>query len=225
MNTFILSHTDMLGSLPNAAAALGISLLCGIIAAVVYRIGTDRPSKYMMISTMIVPAIVQVVIMMVNGSIGAGIAAAGAFSLVRFRSLPGSSRDISMLFFAMASGLICGMGYMGYALAFSIVLAVVIIAAEKLLPVRSRAEMRQLKIVIPEDMDYSGVFDDIFSEYTSSCKLETVRTIRMGTMYELIYIIGFKKGISQKEMLDKIRCRNGNLTVSCGIVPDSGEEL
>ena len=220
----ILTQVNMLSSLQVAATGFAIALLCGIIVAVVYCMGTNRPSKFMIISTLIVPAIVQVIIMMVNGNIGAGVAAAGAFSLVRFRSIPGSSRDICMLFLAMASGLVCGMGFMWYALIFTVLIAIVIIVAEKLVP-PNRAAMRQLKIVIPEDMDYDGAFDDIFKEYTGSFRLDNVRTIRMGTMYELTYIIISRAGKSEKEMLDKIRCRNGNFTVSCGIVPNSKDEL
>ncbi len=220
----ILKQITMLESLETALLGLAISLLCGALVAVVYRVGTDRPSKFMLISTLIVPAIVQVVIMMVNGNIGAGVAAAGAFSLVRFRSIPGSSRDICMLFLAMSAGLVCGMGFFWYGLIFTTILAVVIIIAERLVP-PNRAAMRQLKIVIPEDMDYAGTFDEIFKEYTSTCRLDYVRTIRMGTMYELVYIISCKNGKSEKEMLDKIRCRNGNLTVSCGLIPNSKDEL
>lgn len=219
-----LTQVNMLSSLQTAGMGLLISLICGIIVAVVYRIGTNRPSKFMMISTLIVPAIVQVIIMMVNGNIGAGVAAAGAFSLVRFRSIPGSSRDICMLFLAMASGLVCGMGFMWYALIFTAIIAIVIAAAEKLVP-PNRAAMRQLTIIIPEDIDYNGTFDDIFKEYTTSSVLDHVKTIRMGTMYELVYIIAFKSGKSEKEMLDKIRCRNGNLSISFGMVPNSKDEL
>lgn len=220
----ILTQAIMLNSIQNAALGLLIALVCGAIVAFVYRIGTDRPSKFMIISTLIVPAIVQVVIMMVNGSIGAGVAAAGAFSLVRFRSIPGSSRDICMLFLSMSAGLVCGMGFMWYALIFTVILAIVIAAAERLIP-PNRAAMRQLKIIIPEDMDYTGTFDDIFKEFTTSCRLDYVKTIRMGTMYELVYVITCKKDKSEKEMLDKIRCRNGNLSVSCGLIPDSKDEL
>ena len=193
----ILSQVSMLSSLQNAGMGLLISLICGIIIAVVYRVGTNRPSKFMLISTLIVPAIVQVIIVVVNGNIGAGVAAAGAFSLVRFRSIPGSSRDICMLFLAMASGLVCGMGFMWYALIFTVLIAIVIIVAEKLVP-PNRAAMRQLKIVIPEDMDYDGAFDDIFKEYTGSFHLDNVRTIRMGTMYELTYIIISRAGKIRK---------------------------
>lgn len=220
----ILSQVSMLSSLQNAGTGLLISLLCGAIIAIVYRVGTNRPSKFMLISTLILPAIVQVIIVVVNGNIGAGVAAAGAFSLVRFRSIPGSSRDICMLFLAMASGLVCGLGFMWYALIFTVIISVIIMAAEKLVP-PNRAAMRELKIIIPEDMEYDGTFDDIFKEYTTSSVLDHVKTIRMGTMYELVYIIAFKGGKSEKEMLDKIRCRNGNLSISCGMIPNSKDEL
>ena len=220
----ILSQVSMLSSLQNAGMGLLISLICGIIIAVVYRVGTNRPSKFMLISTLIVPAIVQVIIVVVNGNIGAGVAAAGAFSLVRFRSIPGSSRDICMLFLAMAAGLVCGLGFMWYSLIFTVIIAIIIMAAEKLIP-PNRAAMRQLTIIIPEDMDYNGAFDDILSEYTTSFVLDRVKTIRMGTMYELIYIVAFKEGKSEKEMLDKIRCKNGNLSISFGMIPNSKDEL
>lgn len=225
MTELLFSRTEVLSGLPEAAAATGITLLCGIITAIVYRLGADKPSKYMMVSTLIIPTIVQAVIMMVNGSIGAGVAAAGAFSLVRFRSIPGSSRDICILFLGMAAGLVAGMGFLGYALAVTVVLGVVIALAEKLLPPHGRDTLRQLKITIPEDMDYSGVFDEILDEYTSSHRMTRVRTVRMGTMYELIYDVHVKKSVSEKEMLDRLRSRNGNLTVCLGIVPDAKEEL
>lgn len=225
MSDFIFSRTEILAGLPEASLAAGITLLCGVIVAIVYRLGADKPSKYMMISSLIIPTIVQAVIMMVNGSIGAGIAAAGAFSLVRFRSIPGSSRDISILFLGMASGLVAGMGYLGYALALTIVLGAVIAIAEKLLPPRGRSGAKELKITIPEDMEHTGVFDDVLEQYTTSCKLLRVRTVRMGTMYELVYEIRLKKGVSEKEMLDKLRCRNGNLNICCGMLPDNTELL
>ena len=203
----------------------GAALFCGLIIMLVYRLGEEKPSKHMMISALIVPAIVEAVIMAVNGSIGAGVAAAGAFSLVRFRSLPGSSRDICILFFAMSVGLVTGMGFAGYAVVFTVGLGIVIVIAEKIISPKSSGFMRQLKIIIPEDMDYSGVFDDIFKEYTASASLIRVKTVRMGTMYELVYNVVYKNGASENDMLDKIRCRNGNLTVSSEMVPDLKEEL
>ncbi len=223
MTELIFNRTDILSGFPTALLAIGITLLCGIICAVVYRLGADRPSKYMMVTSIIMPTIVAAVITMVNGSIGAGVAAAGAFSLVRFRSVPGSSRDICMLFMGMAAGLVAGMGYIGYALALTILLGIVVVLAELLLP--GGKHRRQLKISVPEDLDYNGIFDEVLKEYTSSFRLDHVRTVRMGTMYELVYELNMKKSASEKEMIDKLRCRNGNLTISLGMVPDTKDEL
>ncbi len=223
MTELIFGRIEILSGLPSALIATGITLLCGIICAAVYRIGADKPSKYMIITSTIMPTIVQAVIMVVNGSIGAGIAAAGAFSLVRFRSIPGSSRDICMLFMGMAAGLVAGMGYVGYALALTVVLGIVVLAVERLLP--SSKSRRQLRISIPEDLDYNGIFDEVLKQYTSSFRLDHVRTIRMGTMYELVYELNMKKSSSEKEMVDKLRCRNGNLTIKLGMVPDTKDEL
>ena len=223
MTEFIFSKTDILSGFPTALTAIGITLLCGIICAVVYRLGADRPSKYMIVTSVIMPTIVAAVITMVNGSIGAGVAAAGAFSLVRFRSVPGSSRDICMLFMGMAAGLVAGMGYIGYALALTLLLGVVVIVTERLLP--AAKQRRQLRISVPEDLDYNGIFDEVLREYTTSFRLDHVRTVRMGTMYELVYELQMKKGTSEKEMIDKLRCRNGNLTISLGMVPDTKDEL
>ncbi len=225
MIDFIMTRTELLTSFPDIAVSVGITLLCGVLTAIVYRIGTDKPSNFMLISVLIIPTIVHAVIMMVNGNIGAGIAAAGAFSLVRFRSIPGSSRDISILFLGMAAGLVAGMGYSGYALALTVVLGFIIAAAEKILPPRGKSTQRELKITIPEDMDYSGVFDEVIERYASSFRLLRVRTIRMGTMYELTYELHMKKDAREKEMMDELRCRNGNLNISYGIMPDKKEEM
>lgn len=205
--------------------AFAAALICGLIIAVVYRLGTDRPSKYMTVTSIIMPAVVQAVIMLVNGSIGAGVAVAGAFSLVRFRSVPGSSRDICILFLAMASGIAMGMGYVGYGAMFTIVISFVVFAAEKIIPSDHTKKSRLLRVFIPENADYNNLFTDIFSEYSVSCTLQNVKTAKMGTMFVLEYLITLKDISKEKEMLDKIRCRNGNLTVSIGIVPVVRDEL
>ncbi len=225
MTELILTQQEAFSSLPATLSITGIALLCGLIMMAVYRIGAKKPTAYMMISLMVIPVLVQVVIMVVNGSIGAGIAAAGAFSLVRFRSIPGSSRDISMLFCAMAAGLVAGMGYMGLALVITLLLAVVIVVAEKIMAARNTGNRRQLKIVVPEDMDFYGVFEEVLAEYATVYTLDHIRSIRMGTMYEIVFTVVMRKDAQIKEMLDKLRCRNGNLTISYGMLPDAGEEL
>ncbi len=224
----MLENIFSYGAVPSVkeiAIAFGTAVLCGLIISAAYRLGAKKASKSMLVTVIILPAVVQTLIMIVNGSIGTGIAIMGAFSLVRFRSAPGSSRDICSLFIAMTAGIASGAGYAAYALIFTAAVCVIMTAAERIIPDNVGAQFRRLKIFIPENMDYEGVFDDILKEYTSEHELNFVRTVNMGTMYELMYTVRLKKGAKEKEMLDKIRCRNGNLTVSCGAVPDKNEEI
>ena len=154
--------------------------------------------------------------MMVNGNIGAGVAVAGAFSLVRFRSAPGSAREITMLFLAMGAGLIAGMGYIGYALFFTLFLCMVnIIYIRFDFGSKRGANMyRTLQITIPEDLNYTDIFNDIFSEYTSECELTRVKTTNMGSLFRLTYDLKLQSQNTDKEMIDKLRCRNGNLEIT-----------
>ena len=161
------------------------------------------------------PAAVQVVIMLVNGNIGAGVAVAGTFSLVRFRSAPGTGREISAIFLAMAIGLATGMGYVTLAVLFFLILAGVMLLLTAVKFGRGQEAARVLKITIPEDLDYDGLFDDLFERYTGSHSLEKVKTTNMGTLYELRYRITLKKEPVPKAFLDELRCRNGNLNIVC----------
>ncbi len=163
----------------------------------------------------ILPAAVQMVIMLVNGNIGAGVAVAGAFGLVRFRSAPGTAKEIAAIFIAMTIGLACGMGYVALAAVFFVVIAAVMLALTAVRFGERDADARIVKITIPENLDYDGLFDDIFSEYTVSNSLERVKTTGMGTLYELSYRIVPKSGELPKKFFDDLRCRNGNLTITC----------
>ena len=190
-----------------------VSLLLGIGTALVsmYR---SRTTQSFAVTLAILPAVVQLVIMLVNGNLGAGVAVAGAFSLVRFRSALGTAKEIGALFLAMAIGLATGMGYVGLA-----VMAFVIVSAAMLLLTAVNfggAEERVLKITIPESLDYDGLFDDLFEKYTKSCVLERVKTSNMGTLYELTYRVILPDGNAPKAFLDELRCRNGNLNITCG---------
>ena len=203
----------------------GTSLALGILAAVLYRLGTKRYSKSLAITLIVLPTLVQTVIMMVNGSVGAGIAVMGAFSLVRFRSAPGSAKDISFIFYAMCIGLATGMGY----IAFAVLLAVIVGAALAILSFipafKSDRKRKLLRITIPEDMNYTDAFTDIFDEYLTSNELVSVKTTAMGTLFDLRYEIVEKNASREKELIDKLRTRNGNLTISIGLVPDTAETL
>lgn len=200
------------------------SVIFGTIAALLYRLNNKRASKNLMVSLVVLPALVQTVIMLVNGSVGAGIAVMGAFNLVRFRSTPGSSRDICFIFYAMAIGLATGMGYIGFGVLITVVVGI-ILAVLSFIPVFGTRNSKLLRVLIPEDMDYTNAFDDIFSEYAVSSNLLQAKTSNMGTLFDLRYEIVLKDEKKEKEMIDKIRTRNGNLTVSCGLMPKNYDEL
>ena len=188
------------------------SLAIGLIIAFSYKI-KNKSTKNFITTLALIPAMVCVIIMMVNGNVGTGVAVAGAFSLVRFRSMAGSAAEIGSIFLSMGSGLLLGMGYIGFALLF-----VVIICAAQLLYLQlgvgntSVAE-KTLRITIPEDLDYTGVFDDIFEKYARGVQLLNVKTTDMGSMFRMTYNLKLKDIKKEKEFVDELRCRNGNMEI------------
>ena len=192
---------------------LGVSLVLGLIMAAAYMFKNEH-TKSFLVTLALLPAVVCVVIMMVNGNIGAGVAVAGAFSLVRFRSAPGSAKEIVTIFLAMGAGLIAGMGYLGFAALFTLIMCAMFLFYNALAGnARSEAVNKTIKITIPEDLDYTGAFDDIFTEYTKKNELVKVKTTNMGSMFRLTYNVTLKDAIKEKEMIDRIRERNGNLEI------------
>ena len=204
---------------------LGVSLLLGLVMAAAYMFKNEYTNSFL-ITLALLPAIVCVVIMMVNGNIGAGVAVAGAFSLVRFRSAPGSAKEIVAVFLAMGAGLIAGMGYLGFAALFTVIMCVMFLIYNAMADnAKSEAANKTIKITIPEDLDYSGVFDDIFAEYTKKNELVKVKTTNMGSMFRLTYIVTLKDVTKEKQMIDCIRERNGNLEVMVSKQEDRTAEL
>ncbi|MCM1064735.1 MAG: DUF4956 domain-containing protein [Eubacterium sp.] len=193
------------------AVALGIGLL--LAGVYTYR---NRYTKSFLVTLAMLPAVVCVVIMMVNGNVGTGVAVAGTFSLVRFRSVPGTAKEIGAIFLAMCTGLITGMGYLGFAVLFAVILSAVTVLYNRFDfgSQKKGALYKVLHIMIPEDLDYTGVFDEILEEYTSSHELEQVKTANMGSLFKLTYNITLKSAEAEKELIDKLRCRNGNLEIS-----------
>ena len=193
---------------------IGVSLVLGFIIAAAYAWNNEHTASFLLTLAML-PAVVCVVIMMVNGNVGAGVAVAGAFSLVRFRSAPGSAKEIVVIFLAMGTGLISGMGYLGFAGLFTVIMCAVFIFCNML----NNGNMERIvvnktvKITIPEDLDYTGAFDDIFEEYTKKCELIKVKTTNMGSMFRLTYNVKLKDAAREKQMIDRIRERNGNLEI------------
>ncbi len=205
---------------------VGAALLLGAVLAAGYAYRT-RYTKSFLVTLLMLPAVVSVVIMMVNGNIGTGVAIAGAFGLVRFRSVPGTAREICAIFLAMGAGLINGMGYLAYAALFTVLMSAVLWISSRFdFGTRRQADRyKVLGITIPEDLSYSEVFDDIFREYTTSCELTRVKTTNMGSMFRLSYDIVLKDEKKEKEMIDKLRCRNGNLEISVGRQQTAAAEL
>ena len=217
--TTVISVTDFL-------LCLGCSLVLGLVMAFAYMYRT-RYTKSFVITLALLPAVVCVVIMLVNGNVGTGVAVAGAFSLVRFRSVPGTAKEICTLFLAMGAGLIAGMGYLGFAVLFTVIMCVIFVLYNCLDfgSKKNAATFKTFNITIPEDLDYTGVFDDIFAEYTRSYDLIRVKTTNMGSMFKLTYNVELTDATREKEMIDKLRCRNGNLEIAVSKQETVGTEL
>ena len=203
---------------------LGASLVLGVVIALVYM-RNNTYSKSFVVTLALLPAIVQTVILLVNGNLGVGVAVMGTFSLVRFRSIPGSASEILAVFFAMAVGLATGMGFVLYAAAFTLIISVVMFLYNHSGFGEGNGLRRTLKVVIPEDLDYAGIFDDLFAQYTKKATLERVHSTNLGSLFELRYTITLRDAAKEKELLDKIRERNGNLNITCGRVAAGKEEL
>ena len=205
---------------------MGVSLAIGLAMALAYMYRT-RYTKSFVITLALLPTVVCVVIMMVNGNVGTGVAVAGAFSLVRFRSVPGTAKEICALFLAMGAGLIAGMGYLGFAALFAAVMCVAFMVYNRLDlgSKRNAATFKTLTITIPEDLDWSGIFDDIFAEYTTTHDLVRVKSSNMGSLFKLTYTVMLRDVGREKEMIDAIRCRNGNLEIAVSKQETVGTEL
>lgn len=194
---------------------VGCALIIGLILAGCYMYRT-RYTKGFVATLALLPAVVCVVIMMVNGNVGTGVAVAGAFSLVRFRSVPGSAKEICSIFLAMGAGLVVGMGYLGYGFLFAVLLGAMTMLYSRIDfgSRRKSALYKTLRITIPEDLDYTDVFEPILREYTQEFELTQVRTTNMGSLFRLSYDLTMRSEGKEKELIDKLRCRNGNLEIT-----------
>lgn len=201
-----------------------VSLVLGAVIALGYMFRSQY-SKSFVVTLALLPAIIQMVILMVNGNIGVGVAVAGAFNLVRFRSIPGNAREIGSVFLSMAVGLATGMGYLWVAAIFTIIMLLFTFIYNLTGFGNAPKCDRELKITIPENIDYTELFDDLFKEYTTSAQLMRVRTTNMGSLFQLIYRIRLKDPNKTKEFIDAIRCRNGNLDIVCSLPSFGKEEL
>ena len=221
----------MLNSITGSSISIGIFLLCmacsivlgAVIALVHSRFGNS--SKGFVMTIALLPVVVQMVITLVNGNLGTGVAVMGAFSLVRFRSVPGNAKEINSIFLAMAVGLATGTGYLAVAGLFVLIIEALSIIYYVTGFGESNRREKELIVTIPEGLDYTGIFDDLFEKYTKRHELLNVKTTNMGSLFKLNYRINLKNVTEEKSFLDELRCRNGNLEISCGRVASGKEEL
>ncbi len=201
------------------------SLVLGALIAGVHSYFNSSSSKGFVITIALLPSIVQMVIMLVNGNLGTGVAVMGAFSLVRFRSVPGNAKEINSIFLAMAVGLATGTGYIAAAGLFVLIIGGASILYNVTGFGEPKRKEKELKITIPEGLDYMGIFDDLFKKYTTGSELVKAKTANMGSLYKLEYRIMLKKPEEEKQFIDELRCRNGNLEITCGRITFGSEEL
>lgn len=216
----ILTSTNV--TITQASICIGTALILGVIVAFVYSFKSSC-SKNFALTLSLLPPIVGMLIMMVNGNLGTGVAVMGVFSLVRFRSQPGNSREILAVMLAMAIGLATGTGFVTFALFGTIVMCLVWLFLYSA-PI-FKTNYKELRITVPENLDYEGIFDEDFKQFTTHHEMYRVKTTQMGTLYELRFHIVLKKGASSKELIDSIRCKNGNLPVICSRVSDENAYL
>ena len=193
--------------------AIGVSLLLGLVVAKVYQFKTVYSKSFVM-SLALLPTLIAIVIFLVNGSLGAGVAVMGAFSLIRFRSAPGGAKELVSIFLVMTIGIAIGMGYLVFATVFTLIMSLVMLLLEVVNFGQMKHSMRQLTVVIPESLDYESIFDDIFNKAANHIELANVKTSDMGSLFKLKYIIQLNGRMTEKELIDALRTRNGNLEIA-----------
>lgn len=196
--------------------ALGTALALGLLISLAY-LKIHKEEGYAVgftITLIMLPAIISIIIMLIGNNVARAFSLAGAFSLIRFRSAPGDPKDIAYVFFTLAVGLACGMGYLAYAIIFAIILCLVMIILNEINYAKRKISIMQLKISVPENLNYQGLFDDILTNYTSSWNLKRVKTSDFGTIFEVVYTLNLKSTSDHKKFIDELRCRNGNLNIS-----------
>lgn len=222
LESILTANTDL--ALTQYLILTGVSLLLGLISALIYMY-KNTYTKGFVLALVLLPIVVQTVILLVSGNLGAGVAVAGTFSLVRFRSVPGGAREIAAIFAAMAIGLATGMGYIAVAALLTIAIGLASLLMIQLHFGDQDVNNRRLKVTMPENLDYNEVFDDLFAAYTKRAELKKVKTTNLGSMFELHYEVTLRDPTQEKQFIDAIRTRNGNLNILLTRTPGNNEEL
>lgn len=219
--------TDLSINMSSTLLSIMVALLLGLIVSIAYILTTSKRdrSPNFALSLVVLPTIVAVVILLVGSNIARAFSMAGVFTIVRFRSIPGDSKNISFVFLSMSVGLATGMGYLTFGAVVVLILVSVIVLINKLGFGVLKQKEKRLRITIPEDMNYQGAFDDLFSKYTKYCEMQKVKTTNLGTLFELSYDLIMKENVSEKEFIDAMRCRNGNLNIQLDMKEDNFQQL
>ncbi len=220
LNSIFESSVSSSIGLLDVLISMVVAIILGLVIAIVHK-KTSRYSKNFLITVSTLPILVEAVMIMVNGNLGTSVAIMGAFSLVRFRSIPGTSKEILTVFFSMAVGLSCGMGQIWFACILTLIGSILLLVLNKANIFEKDKDEKRLKVLIPENLEYDTVFDDIFKECTSKVILEKTKTTNMGSMFELSYVVKLKDSVKEKEFIDKLRERNGNLKI---VLESTGDE-
>jgi hypothetical protein len=202
-------------TIPALLAALGIAFVLGFLVSFVYMKThkNKNPQESFIFTLVLLPAVVTVIIFLVGNNVARAFSLAGAFSIIRFRSAPGDPKDITYVLFSMAVGLAAGMGFILYAVIVGVALCAVMVLLELCKYGHPKGTEKILKITIPENLNFQHAFDDILQKYTLSSLLQRIKTADLGSLYELNYLVVTKDGIDEKEFIDELRCRNGNLNI------------
>ena len=205
--------------------ALGVAFVLGLAVSLVYMKTQNKrlPSESFALTLVILPVVITVIIMLVGNNVARAFSLAGAFSIIRFRSAPGNPKDITYVLLCMAVGLATGMGFIAYAVVVALILSGIMLLLELTKFAQNNGNAKTLKITIPEDLNYEHSFDEILAEYTQNSTLRKVRTMDLGSLFELNYSVTMKNGVSEKAFLDAIRCRNGNLNITLVLDAPSDE--
>ena len=216
LETIITSTNGESFTLMNSLLVIGTSIILGILISVVYMKTHEKNNFNSGFSTTLImlPVIISIIILLVGNNVARAFSLAGAFSIIRFRSAPGDPKDIAYIFFTLAIGLTCGMGYVTYAVLFTLILSALMIGLHMTKFTEPKNKNMELKITIPEDLNYEGVFEKVLDNYTNSYNIQRVRTRDFGSLFEFTYTISLKSDINQKSFIDELRCRNGNLNIS-----------
>jgi hypothetical protein len=212
-------------SLGSSVSTIIVSFILGGLISLTYMKTSSRGSysQNFALTLVIIPTVIAIIVLLIGSNVARAFSLAGAFSIIKFRSAPGDPKDISYVLFTMAAGLACGVGFFGYAVLFTMFLCLLMFMLSLFNFGAKKAAQKLLKITIPEDLEYEGAFDEVFAQYTTSHELIKVKTTDLGSLFQLSYTVTMDNKTSQKEFLDALRCRNGNLNITLSLSPDSSQ--